>query len=294
MKCSFDPLSKHYYMKIITFFLCLLAINLYAQPAEKPGFTKDFVLGKVETLHSEILQEDRTLNIYLPEGYNDTTRYPVIYLLDGAADEDFIHIVGLVQYNTFPWINRIPQSIVVGIANTNRRMDFTFPTTMESDKKMIPANGGAAKFIDFIEKELQPFIAQKYSTSQSKTIIGQSLGGLLATQILFAKPQLFNKYIIISPSLWWNDGSLLKENPEILKANFTAQTDIYIGVGKEGSLDGSKKHIMEEDARLLAEKIKGSKSKNVKVHFDYMPEEDHATSSHPAVFNAFRLLYPKK
>lgn len=273
--------------------MCLLAVHLHAQPEFKTAVTKDFVLGKVETLHSEILQEDRILNIYLPEGYNDTTRYPVVYLLDGAADEDFIHIVGLVQYNTFPWINRIPQSIVVGIANTNRRRDFTFPTTMESDKKMIPANGGAEKFIDFIEKELQPFITQKYKAGPSKTIIGQSLGGLLATKILFTRPRLFNKYIIISPSLWWNDGSLLKENPEILKASFTTQTDIYIGVGKEGSLDGSKKHIMEEDARLMAEKIKGSKSKHIKVYFDYMPEEDHATSSHPAVFNAFRLLYPK-
>jgi predicted alpha/beta superfamily hydrolase len=280
--------------KIITFFLCLLTINLYAQPTEKSHTTKDFVLGKIETLHSEILQEDRTLNIYLPEGYNDTTRYPVIYLLDGGADEDFIHIVGLVQYNTFSWINRIPQAIVVGIANTNRRRDFTFPTAVERDKKMIPAHGGAEKFINFIERELQPFIAQKYRVNQVKTIIGQSLGGLLATQILFTKPQLFNKYIIISPSLWWNDGSLLKENPEILKASFATQTDIYIGVGKEGSLDGTKKHIMEEDARLLAEKIKKSKSRNVKVFFDYMPEEDHATSSHPAVFNAFRLLYPKK
>lgn len=281
-------------MKIITFFLCLLTISLYAQPTRKPHTAKDFVLGKVETLHSEILQEDRILNIYLPEGYHDTTRYPVIYLLDGAADEDFIHIVGLVQYNTFPWINRIPPSIVVGIANTNRRRDFTFPTTIESDKKMIPSNGGAGRFIDFIEQELQPFIAQQYSTNQSKTIIGQSLGGLLATKILFTRPRLFNKYIIISPSLWWNDGSLLKENPEILKAGFTTQTDIYIGVGKEGSLDGSKRHIMEEDARLLAEKIKETKSKHVKVYFDYMPEEDHATSSHPAVFNAFRLLYPRK
>jgi predicted alpha/beta superfamily hydrolase len=281
-------------MKIIVFLLCLLSTNLYAQPNAKPVATKDFVLGKIETLHSAILKEDRTLNIYLPEGYNDTTKYSVIYLLDGAADEDFIHIVGLVQYNTFPWINRIPNSIVVGIANTNRRKDFTFPTTIESDKKMIPAYGGSDKFISFIEKELQPFINQKYNTNESKTLIGQSLGGLLATEILFTRPQLFNKYIIISPSLWWDDGSLLKRNPVILQANFNQQTDIYIGVGKEGSLDGSKKHIMEEDARLLAEKIKGSASKNVQVYFDYMPEEDHATSSHPAVFNAFRLLYPKK
>lgn len=51
---------------------------------------------------------------------------------------------------------------------------------------------------------------------------------------------------------------------------------------------------MEDDAKLLAEKIKQGKSKSVKVYFDYLPEEDHATVTHQAVFNALRLLYPKK
>lgn len=262
---------------------------MFAQTASKP-----FVLGTIETIHSKLLGEDRILNIYLPEEYDSTAKYPVIYLLDGSADEDFIHVVGLVQYNNFAWIDRVPKSIVVGIANVNRKRDFTSPSDRESDKKLVPPGGGSAKFISFIEKELQPYIENKYKTDGHKTIIGQSLGGLVTTEILFSKPQLFDKYIIISPSLWWRDGYLLKEDPAILQKNYTATTDIYIGVGKEGSIDGSKNHIMEEDAKLLFEKIKQGKSKNVKVFFDYLPEEDHATVTHPALFNAFRTLYPKK
>lgn len=274
--------------RIMLFLLCFVSLYTSAQTATKP-----FVLGTVETIHSTLLGEDRILNIYLPEAYDSTTKYPVIYLLDGSADEDFIHVVGIVQYNTFPWINRIPQSIVVGIANVNRKRDFTSPSERESDKKLVPAGGGSAKFIAFLEKELQPYIESNYKTDGHKTIIGQSLGGLLATEVLFSKPQLFDKYIIISPSLWWRDGYLLNENPSILQKNNTATTDLYIGVGKEGSIDGSKNHIMEEDAKLLADKIKQGKSKNVKVFFDYLPEEDHATVTHMAIFNAFRLLYPK-
>lgn len=269
----------------------ILSASAQVNPVQQ---STDFILGKVKTLHSKVLNEDRILNIYLPDDYQKDTKYPVIYLLDGSADEDFIHIVGLVQYNTFSWINRIPKSIVVGIANTNRKRDFTSPGLTETDKKWIPNNGGSAKFIAFLEKELQPFIEKEYSTSNSKTIIGQSLGGLLATEILFSKPQLFNKYIIVSPSLWWNDGALLRQNPAILQTNYPSLTDIYIGVGKEGSMDGTKKHVMEEDAKLLAEKIQKSQSKNIKVYFDYLPAEDHATVTHPAVFNAFRLLYPAK
>lgn len=281
-------------MKFRLLFLvfCLPVIGLQAQ--DHKHTRKEFVLGYIETLHSAILGEDRTLNIYLPEGYSDTVKYPVIYLLDGAADEDFIHVAGLVQFNTFPWINRIPKSIVVGIANTNRKRDFTHPTTIESQKKMIPVNGGSARFIAFIEKELQPFVAQQYHTNNAKTLIGQSLGGLLAAEILFTKPGLFNQYIIISPSLWWNDGALLKGNPEILRPDYATETRIYIGVGKEGSIDGSKNHIMEEDAKLLYQKINNAKSGKVKAYYDYLPEEDHATVTHQAIFNAFRILYPAR
>jgi predicted alpha/beta superfamily hydrolase len=121
--------------------------------------TKPFVLGLIEEIQSKELAEKRVLNIYLPEGYNqnDTTKYPVIYLLDGSADEDFIHIVGLVQFNSFEWINQVPKSIVVGIATVDRRRDFTFPTTIEEDKKTYPTTGHSDKFIAFIEKELLIF-----------------------------------------------------------------------------------------------------------------------------------------
>lgn len=265
-------------------------INKSVQPTP----SKPFILGSIEEIQSTQLGEKRILNIYLPEGYNkdDTTRYPVIYLLDGGADEDFIHIVGLVQFNNFSWINRVPKSIVVGIANTDRKRDFTYPTTIVDDQLQYPTTGHSEKFIQFLEKELQPYIAGMYKTNSSRMIIGESLGGLLATEILFKKPYLFDKYIIISPSLWWDNGSLLNMQPDIIRESYSQKTDIYIGVGKEGLVRGKTPHVMEVDANVLADKIKSTRSKNVTVHFDYLPQEDHATIEHQAVFNAFRMLYP--
>ena len=272
--------------------LLFLAASLFGQ-ATRPS-SKPFVLGVTETLRSNVLKEDRTLNIYLPEGYDpaDTTRYSVIYLLDGAADEDFIHVVGLVHFNTFSWINRIPKSIVVGIANTDRQRDFTYPTTVAAQKERFKTTGGSANFLAFLEKELQPHIAKNYRVNASKTLIGQSLGGLLATEILLKKPALFDKYIIISPSLWWDNASLLTLDSELLREGFSKKTDIYIGVGKEGVVPGGLPRVMEVDANLLADRLRSGKSKAVTVHFDYLPDEDHATAGHQAVFNAFRMLYP--
>ncbi|HMG15974.1 MAG TPA: alpha/beta hydrolase-fold protein, partial [Saprospiraceae bacterium] len=150
------------------------------------------------------------------------------------------------------------------------------------------------KFITFLETELQVYIKSKYKVNDSKTLIGESLGGLLATEILLKKPELFDYYIIVSPSLWWDNGSLLNQNSVILSAQYSHMTRIYIGVGKEGLTPGKNPRVMEVDANLLAEKLKVSKSKSVYLYFDYLPQEDHATIAHQAVYNAFRVLYSEK
>lgn len=278
---------------IASVLLSLQGICQTSRP-KTPQPARPFTIGVIEQLKSDVLGEMRTLNIYLPEGYqkNDTTKYPVVYLLDGSADEDFIHIAGLYQFNSFPWVNRVPKSIVVGIATVDRRRDFTYPTSIAKDREQYKTTGHSAAFISFIEKELQPFIEKKFNVSNTKTLIGQSLGGLLASEILFTKPQMFNQYIIVSPSLWWDNGSLLAREPELQKESFSQPTKIYIGVGKEGVVPGDNPRVMEVDANLLADKIKGTKSKAVRVWFDYLPEEDHGTILHQAVANALRLLNP--
>ncbi|WP_020538722.1 alpha/beta hydrolase [Lewinella cohaerens] len=261
---------------------CILRLN--AQEKALPEITQRdaFSIGETFTFLSKNLSEERRVNIYLPNGYDDnsTKEYPVIYLLDGAADEDFIHIAGLVQFGTFPWINMLPESIVIGIANVDRKRDFTYPTNNTQDKADFPTTGGSAAFIDFLEQELQPLIQDTYRTVDTTTIIGQSLGGLLATEILFKKPTLFDNYLIISPSLWWDDESLLDYSPNL--SSVTGK--IYVAVGKEGP-------TMKRVARSLAKKLSAAK---LDVHFDYFGKQDHGNILHQAVYRAFSVLYPKE
>lgn len=283
---------KHSILLLIA--LCWLSFTFGQKTKEKTTeISTPFVLGVIDKIQSTVLNETRILNIYLPEGYNpsDSIKYPVIYLLDGSADEDFIHIVGLVQFNTFEWVNKVSKSIVVGIANVDRARDFTYPSTLDELNERFPTAGHADSFISFIENELQPYLAKKYRTNQEKTLIGQSFGGLLATQILLKNPTLFTKYIIVSPSLWWDNGSLLNLPSTLYAEGYDQQTAIYIGVGKEGLTPTKVPRVMEVDANLLSDKIKQSKSKNVRVFFDYLAEENHATILHQAVSNAFEILY---
>lgn len=247
--------------------------------------TKPLCIGDVATIKSTILNETRTLNIYLPDGYNSKEKYPVIYLLDGSANEDFLHVAGLVQF--FNMTFKMPKTIIVGIANIDRKRDFTFPTNLQDLKKAYPTTGGSAKLIDFIEKELQPYIKTHYKTTDTSYLIGQSLGGLLATEILLKKPDLFTNYIIVSPSLWWDGESLLKAAPALLNTQTDTKKWVYVSVGTEGK-------VMEKDAADLVQALQQSGKKNMKIDFVPLPKENHATILHNSIYEAFKILYPYK
>lgn len=266
-------------MHKFTLLICALICSLKSveQTSAKP-----LTIGETVTLRSEILNEDRLLNIYLPLGYSpDSAKtYPVIYLLDGSVDEDIIHVAGLVQFCSFPWINVIPETIVVGIANTDRKRDFTYPTFVEQDKTDFPTTGGSSYFIEFIEVELIPFIEKNYKVTDDKTVIGQSLGGLLATEILLSRPNLFRNYFIISPSLWWDNESLLSAtiNSDLAGKN------IYIAVGNEG-----KEMIVS--AEKLHKKIEEYNASDTEVYFQYFKNRTHADILHQALYEGFEMVF---
>lgn len=270
---------------ICTVLISLTTVVTVAQTTPKKVNEEDFTIGKTITLKSEILKENRTINVYLPINYEaDSLKiYPVIYLLDGSKEEDFIHVAGIVQFGSFSWINMVPETIIVGIANVDRKRDFTYPSGAAIDQKELPTSGGSQNFIQFIEKELQPFISANFRTTNTKTLIGQSLGGLLATEILFKAPQLFDNYVIVSPSLWWDDEKLLQCQP----SDKLADKSVYIAVGKEGN-------VMERVANELHVKLKQLDKSPKNLYFEYFKSKTHGDVLHQAAYNALEKIFRKE
>lgn len=258
---------------------CSLSMTWVWAQAEDPSVP--FCIGDSRVIASSALNEQRLVHIALPVGYHpdSAARYPVIYLLDGSADEDFIHVAGAVQFASFPWVDWVKPSIVVGIANVDRKHDLTFPTTVAKDKADFPTTGGSAAFMRFITKELIPFVEANYRTFPERTLIGQSLGGLFATEVLLREPSFFNHYIIVSPSLWWDHGSALEIPADALSAPDIGVASVHITVGKEGK-------AMEGPARKLAAIAR--KAHVPSVAFHRITDLDHANILHEAVLGAFR------
>ena len=256
-------------------------VGIGPEPGPKP-----FVFGVVEEFYSNALDEPRTLNIYLPDGYADSTlAYPVVYVLDGSYNEDYPHIAGLMQFMNMYELH--PKSIVVGIANVDRRRDFSFPTRVDSDRVAYPTTGGSARFIQFMEQELQPYIHKHYRVQGDRTIIGQSLGGLLAAEILVTKPQLFDNYVIVSPSLWWDSGSIIARTDSFLTASGDLPKRVYISIGTEG-----------DDMQVFMDQYLAAFKQHARppMQWWYVPmkDESHATILHRGVYRAFELLNGKE
>lgn len=263
-------------LSVLSFFWISDAL---CQSSEQP-----LIIGEVRKLKSEILQDDRILNVYLPENFDRTKTYPVIYLLDGSKNEDFLHVTGLVQF--FNMTFQMPDCIVVGIANVDRKRDFTFHTDLADLKKSYPTTGHSETFITFIEKELQPFIAATYKTDGTKYIIGQSLGGLLATEILMKKPDLFTHYLIVSPSLWWDNESMLPQMDGLLSANLKSKKYVYVAVGKD------EDEMIQREALELFKVLQ--RHKNITSDYMLMEKDNHATILHNALYQGFLKLFPYK
>ena len=263
-------------LTLLVFYFGLMGQNTPGTP---------FIIGETLALNSDILEETRSLNVYLPQGYHSdsATVYNIIYLLDGSANEDFLHIVGLVQF--FELQMKLPPTIVVGIANVDRKRDFTFHSDNKEYQDYMPTRGGSAAFMRFLKEELKPFIANRYKTSGRDILIGQSLGGLLATEVLLKEPRLFSDYLIISPSLWWDDESLLEKAPELLMRDLGFIRNVYVSVGSEGK-------VMEGDAKKLYKEILKGVFPEKNVYFKPLKKEDHATILHASIYEAFKILFP--
>jgi len=241
------------------------------------------VSGEVLSFHSTRLDQPRKLNVQLPAGYSpdSAARYPVVYVLDGSAHEDFPHIAGLVQFMNM--YDLYPKSIVVGIANVDRYHDFTHSTKGDSDLVWLPTGGGSAAFIEFIAEEVLPTIDRRYKTDGKRTIVGQSLGGLLGLQLLVERPELFDDYVLVSPSLWWDNASLAARAVAFAKSRPTSPERVFIAMAKDDT------PMRKPVASVIAAFERHTRAPFKWRYMDF-PKETHATILHRAAYSGFEFL----
>lgn len=273
-----------------------------------PAFSQSneaITIGKVDSLHSSILGEERKIMIYVPDAQNSIyseVKYPVVYLLDGEGH--FNSVVGLIeQLSTVNGNTLLPKMIVVGIPNTDRSRDLT-PThsllmTDGTKQDFLSTTGGGEKFTDFIEKELIPYVDSHYPTTSYRVLIGHSFGGLFALNALFHHTGLFGAYLAIDPSLWWDHQHLLNEMMSGWSSENFDNKRLYLGVANtmpHGMLytsvgkDTTSNTVHMRNILQFAHFVDTHPGK-LNFHWKYYPDDDHGSVPLIAEYDGLRQIF---
>lgn len=234
-------------------------------------------------LASQSLGEERVINVHVPGAYaaNPDSAFTVLYMPDGGINEDFPHIVNTLDALT--QAGEVAPLIVVGIENTQRRRDMTGPTEVESDRKIAPVVGGSAAFRAFIRDELMPEIESRYRCNGRTGIVGESAAGLFIMETFCLEPALFDAYIALSPSLWWNDHALVRGADESVRRTASLDLTLYLASANETDV---RPHTDAFAAAL-------TRSAPADLAWKYVPRDDlrHATIYRAESAPAFRAVF---
>jgi predicted alpha/beta superfamily hydrolase len=248
----------------IAFALVASAGAAYAQTEQDYGPVRQLAFK------SAVLGEERVVLVRTPAGYETNgERYPVLYMTDGQAQ--FVHTCATVEF--LARNERMPEMIVVAIANTDRTRDLT-PTRVgdgpNGPQPQFATSGGSDKFLDFVAGELIPLVEQRYRTHPYRIFAGHSFGGLLAIHAFTSRPDLFDAYIAVSPSLWWDNSLMVKRAEELFARTRELPKSLYVTLGNEG---GDMEAAFNRFRRVLEKRSPSGLEWDMRL----MKDEDHGS-----------------
>jgi len=250
----------------------------------------DLILGSEFAINSSILNEERTCLISLPDSYNDSPevekKYPIIILLDGYTH--FKTAAGIVHFMSS---NRnrnyfMPETIIIAIENVDRERDFT---VTKIKTKRPNTMGGGRSFLNFIEKELIPYIDKKYRTEPYRTLVGHSLGGLLTLNSYMDKNSIFDAYLSIDPSLWW-DEEMMKNKVDSI-SSISLNKRLYIATANQGEAKYGRNKKRHDS---LYDLIKKKSDGHLNVKIEYFDKESHRSVPLIAIYDGLKYLNQEK
>jgi uncharacterized protein len=294
--------------KYLLILFVVLAVSCTFQSGKKTGEMADnrIVIGRIDSLYSHVLSEERKIWVYVPDTGNSIyspRKYPVVYLLDG--DAHFSSVVGMIQQLSSVNGNDIfPEMIIVGIPNTDRTRDLT-PTHVAhsiyiNDSSQLATSGGGENFMSFIQNELIPHIDSLYPTASYRMLIGHSFGGLTAVNTLIHHTGLFNSYIAIDPSMWWDEQKLLHQADTILKQNHFDHKSLYMSIANtmDPGMDTLKvrKDTSEYSMHIRSilkfkDDLAGNPHNGLKWKYDYYMDDSHGSVPLISEYNGLRFIF---
>ena len=264
-----------------------------------PSFAQQQDRRITESIHSRVLGEDRSIWVHVPQRLAAGGRGPVVYVLDAEAQFDNVIAVLRAMQREYSAASQI---VVVGVGNIwLRDRDYT-PTRVESSPRMDAAaaatTGGGPRFIAFLEKELIPHVSAKYPVTATRIIVGHSLGGLIAMQMLWTQPALFDHYIVVDPSLWWDERRLLTDMEARVRTQQFEGRSLFLAVANVSRRNMTEKQIRAERGAvtelirpsLMLADLLSRDDRGLRFQYRFYPREEHLSVFRPAAEDGMKFV----
>lgn len=244
---------------------------------------KPIEIGKSYKVTSNVFGTNRNISIRLPQQYfaEPEKDFPVIYLIDGGAEQDFPHIAGILQSIDINWT--VEPMILVGVETVNRAAELTPPSDNPRYNDIFPERGGADEFRAFLEGDVIPWVEAKYRTDKRRVLLGESLAGLFVTETYLNAPSLFTHFAAVSPSLWWDELAVPLTASGTLHESDKETPSLYLTMGNEGG-------EMQRGLDVLIKALQDNEVPNW-TYVDRRNHEDHGTIYHPAALDMLRTYF---
>ncbi len=288
-------------MKTLPILACLFCLGAPALAAESPQW-EAARLPQSQQRDMPSRHTGRTYRVFVsaPSAPPPAEGYPVIYVLDGNAQFPLLALQARAQEKRAAATGLTP-SLVVGIGypvdglydEQARAEDYTPPADDLSDTgdERARRQGGADRFLAFVEEELKPAIERRYRVDRRRqTLFGHSYGGLLTLHALFTRPEAFQSYIAVSPSIWWNHRQILDEQRDFARrlAAHPRPLRLLLGVGaleQPSPLAGDARQRLKQDRRMvdnareLAAALASLEASGLHSQLRIFPDENHGTTA---------------
>jgi predicted alpha/beta superfamily hydrolase len=286
----------------------IMLLQLLPQPTR--GQAPVLIVGTSQyDLRARLNGRSYRLFVAPPEGYSnaDTTRYPVLYVLDGNAL--FPMTVGAYRY--LHMSNEAPALIIVGVGypvdffsetlalrwtdltpSRDAVQDSVYGPRIGSylpDRKTVSlTSGGGPNFLEVLRSEIVPFIDSRYRTSSDRALLGHSLGASLTAYALFTDPEAFHRYGILSLSSWWNGGDVYRTEAAFSERHHRLSARVYMSVGEREN----RRMVAGTDS--LRRILDRRQYEGLDLAVEVLRNETHVSSVPGGITTALRHLYADK
>lgn len=262
----------------------------HAQLSDQDG--EPIVIGSAHRINSTVYGDEQILTVRLPRGYaeNPDKTYPVLFSVDGGPDQDFELLSGIAAEAEFS--TSFEPFVLIGVKTKERSKQLTpelkrLPLAQlkaSFGDRMVP--GGAGKFREYLAQDVIPWVKKRYRTDRT-IVTAASLGGLFVLDTFLERPELFDDYIALTPSVWWDDGRIVDDAAQKLRSHAPSDRRLYLTMGDEGVGNRTGTWLS-----TLVKALETNSPQGLKWAFvDRSTSEEHRTMALISWLDAMRTLY---